>query len=69
MGNFTVDPGGGQPPVKITQNAGDMKAGYEKGEDYSRISAYTDKGKGQGGIHTGANSETVGRHNQEFNSK
>jgi hypothetical protein len=68
MGSFDVDPGGGQKPVRITQNAGDLEAGYEQG-DYSRISAYTDKGKGGGGLHTGAQSETVGRHDQEFNSR
>lgn len=65
MSSFYVDPGDGQKPVKITQNAGDLKAGYEQ-NDYSRISAYTDKGKGEGGLHTGADSPTVGRHNQPF---
>ncbi|TWT44338.1 hypothetical protein RAS1_07510 [Phycisphaerae bacterium RAS1] len=68
MSNFNVDPGNGQPPVKITQNAGDIKAGYQQ-DDLTRISAYTEKGKGDGGLHTGANSPTVGRHNKEFNPK
>ena len=66
MGNFNIDPGKGDAPVKITQNAGDLKAGYER-NDYSRISAYTEKGKGDGGVHTGAKSETVGRHGTDFN--
>lgn len=66
MGNFTVDTGDGGT-YKITQNAGDQKAGYERGGDYSRISAYEgEEGDGPNGVHTGSNSETVGRRNQAF---
>jgi len=53
---------GGGRKAGITQNPGDLKAGYFQ-NDYSRISAYI--GKNQG-VHTGNNSPTVGRHNQPF---
>jgi hypothetical protein len=51
--------------VKITQNVGDLKAGIQKG-DGSRISGYS--GADQG-VHTGSNSETLGRHGQPFSKK
>lgn len=64
MGNsFKVDAGNGQT-VRITQNAGDLKAGV-KANDLTRISAYG----GNKGVHTGSNSQTLGRHGQPFNSK
>lgn len=45
----------------FNQGIGELKAGYAYG-DYSRISAYN----GDLGLHTGANSPTVGRHNTSF---
>jgi len=61
--SFKVDPGEGKP-VKVTQNASDVKAGEERG-DPSRISAYS----GEKGIHTGADNPTTGRHGEAFKNK
>lgn len=64
MGSFKIDTGKGT--YKVTQNAGDLKAGIKQG-DLSRISAYEgSSGKGPGGLHTGAKSPTVGRGNKPF---
>jgi hypothetical protein len=52
-----VDIGNGEKYV-VTQSVGDLKAGYEQG-DLSRISAVSGA---DGGVHTGARSETVSRH-------
>lgn len=63
MSSFKVDAGNGKT-VRITQNAGDLKAGVVR-NDPSRISAYS----GDKGVHTGANSATTGRHNTSFPRK
>jgi hypothetical protein len=55
-----------QGTFKITQSAGDLKAGHSKGGDYSRISAY--KGKNSG-VHTGSHSETLSRHGKQLRRK
>lgn len=62
MGKFKIDPGDEKGNFRITQNVGDLKACYERGEDYSRISAF----RREEGLHTGSNSDTIGRDNQPF---
>lgn len=47
--------------MTITQNVGDLKAGWRQ-NDWSRISAYG----GDKGLHTGSNSQSVGRNNKAF---
>ncbi len=56
-----VDIGNGQT-YKITQNAGDLKDGYNM-NDYSRISAYRGEKKG---LHTGTRSQTLARNGKPF---
>jgi len=46
----------------VSQGIGDLKAGYRY-DDFSRMSAY---GGPDMGLHTGANSPTLGRHGQPF---
>ncbi|MCP4548826.1 MAG: hypothetical protein GY835_20410 [bacterium] len=53
---------------KITQKPGDLINGIKKG-DLSRISAYGEGDATGQGLHTGTNSQTVGRHNQPFGRK
>lgn len=65
MSQFKVDPGDGKGDVKITQNAGDLRQGVVQ-DDLSRISAYLGADEG---VHTGADSPTIGRHNQPFENK
>lgn len=60
MSGFKINTGNGQS-VRITQSVSDVKAGIRQ-NDLSRISAYS----GGKGVHTGARSSTVGRHNQQF---
>lgn len=50
---------------KITQNVGDLMAGYRY-NDFSRISAYQGRDLG---LHTGATSPTLGRHGQPFGER
>lgn len=47
--------------IRFTQGAGDLMSGNRYG-DFSRISAYS----GDGGLHTGSQSPTFGRHGQAF---
>jgi len=63
MKGFKIDAGNGQT-VRITQNAGDLKAGVRT-DDLSRISAYA----GDKGVHTGAKSPTLARHGRQFGGK
>ena len=65
MSNFKIDIGDGKE-MKIKQGIGELKAGYRMGGDYSRVSAYGMGADSELGLHTGANSKTVGRHNKPF---
>ena len=57
---------GNRERVRITQTVGDLIAGINKGGDLSRISAYIGPDKG---VHTGSNSETLGRHGGSFGNE
>jgi hypothetical protein len=59
-GEFKIDTGSGT--YRITQNIRDISEGLRRG-DLSRISAY---GGADRGVHTGSNSDTLGRHGQPF---
>jgi len=60
-----IDIGNGER-VRITQSAGDLIAGINRGGDLSRISACLGADRG---VHTGSNSETVGRQNSSFGTE
>ncbi len=62
MSGFKIDAGDGKT-VKINQGINDVKIGMQDFNDLSRISAYS--GPNQG-VHTGANSQTIGRHDSNF---
>lgn len=58
-----IDPGDGKGSFRINQNANDIVEGFNRGGDLSRTSVY--RGDHEG-VHTGSNSETVGRHGEKF---
>lgn len=60
MSGFKINVNG--QSIKVNQGIGDLKAGINRGGDLSRISTYS----GNQGLHTGNNSQTVGRGNQPF---